>query len=156
MFLPRLLGSIDSFMLEKYTDELLNINQKTKEYGLELTRDEIKEMMTVRERVLQSYGRVELGVEVFKELSEVFCTSPYIENENFALTLNELLEVFHYLKNETDDMIGDSLLISIIKNYYDGTCKGSMEFLKSKLEEFAEQFRRDVNFRIHLLERDEH
>lgn len=155
MFLPRLLGNIDSFMLEKYVDELLGVNQKTKEYGLELTSDEIKGMVIVRKQVLHGYGRVELGVEVIKELSEVFCTSPFMEKENFASTLNELQEVFHYTKNETEDEISDSLLINIMKDCFDDTCKGSMELLKSKLEEFAEHFRNDVQFRRSLLERDE-
>ncbi|WP_099156929.1 DUF6323 family protein [Virgibacillus ndiopensis] len=155
MFLPRLLGSIDHIMQEKYTNELLKVNKKLKEYDLVLTRDEIKNMLIVRNRVLRDYARVELGVEVIKELVEAFCRSPYIANENFASMVNEFQEIFHYLKNETEDEIGDSLLIGIMKDYFDDTCRGSMEFLKSQLEEFAEQFRSDAQFRKSVLERDE-
>ncbi|WP_188456457.1 DUF6323 family protein [Virgibacillus oceani] len=155
MFLPRLLGTMDVFMLEKYIDELLKVNKKTTEYGLILTRDEIKNMILVRDRVLKDHGRVELGVEVIKELSEVFCTSPYVENVNFVPTLNELQEIFHYVKNETEDRISDSLLIGIMKENFDDTCNGSIEMLKSFLEEFQEQFRSDAQFRESVLERDE-
>jgi Family of unknown function (DUF6323) len=155
MFLPRMLSSIDSSIQENFVIELLEMNQKTKEYGLILTPEEIINMMDVRNQALHGYGRVELGIEVTKELVEVFCTSSYINDENYASTLNELHEIFYYLKNETEDKIGDFKLIHIMKDYFDNACGGSLELLKSKLEVFAENFRSDAQLRETLLERDE-
>ncbi|WP_368654973.1 DUF6323 family protein [Ornithinibacillus sp. 4-3] len=155
MFLPKILNSLDSSMLEQYTDEVMVVNQKAKEFGLELTRNEIKSLIISRNKVLQSYGRVELSVEVIKELAEVFCASPYVDNKNYVAILYELQEIFYYLKNETEDKIGDSPLIDIMKDYFDDICNGSLEFLKSRLDEFAERFRNDARFRRSILERDE-
>lgn len=155
MFLPKILHSLDSSMLEKYTDEIVEVNQKAKEFGLVLTRDEIKNIIVSRNQVLHSYGRVELSVEVTKELAEVFCASPYVDDKNYVFTLYELQEIFYYLKNETEDKIGDSQLIGIMKDYFDDNCSGSLELLKSKLDEFAERFRSDTPFRKSFLERDE-
>jgi hypothetical protein len=45
------------------------------------------------------------------------------------------------LRNETEDKIGDFKLISMMKEMFDGECAGSVELLKSRLEEFAENFR---------------
>lgn len=155
MFLAEIFHSLDSVTLEKYTDEIIKINQKAKEFGLVLTRDEIKNIIVSRNQVLHSYGRVELSVEVTKELAEVFCTSPYVDDKNYVSTLYELQEIFYYLKNETEDMIGDFQLIGIMKDYFDDICSGSLELLKSKLEEFAERFRSDTPFRKSFFERDE-
>ncbi|MBO0996019.1 DUF6323 family protein [Bacillus sp. SD088] len=155
MFSPKMLHVLNSSMLDKYTDEIVKVNQKTKEFGLELTRDEIKNIIVARNQVLHSYGRVELSVDVTKELAEVFCSSPYVDNKNYVFTLYELQETFYYLKNETEDKIGDSPLIAVMKNYFDDVCNGSLELLKSKLEEFAERFRNEASFRKSFLERDE-
>ncbi|MFC7441115.1 DUF6323 family protein [Laceyella putida] len=135
--------------------ELLELNQKTKEYGLILTPDQVQNMMAVRNKVLHDYGRVELGIEVTKELIEVFCASPYINDANYASTLNELHEIFYYLRNETEDKIGDFKLIHIMKDYFDNDCAGSLELLKSKLEEFAENFRREALLSESLFEGDD-
>lgn len=155
MFLPKMFHYLDSSMLKKYTDEIAEVNQKAKEFGLGLTRNEIKNIIISRNQVLHSYGRVELNVDVIKELAEVFCASPYVNNENYLSTLYELQEIFYDLKNETEDKIGDSRLIGMMKNYFDGMAMGSLELLKSKLEEFTERFRSDDSFRKSFLERDE-
>lgn len=155
MLSPKLLHSLNSSMLEKYTDDIVEVNKKTKEFGLVLTRNEIKNIIVARNQVLHSYGRVELSVDVIKELAEVFCSSPYIDDKNYVPTLYELQEIFYYLKNETEDKIGDSPLINIMKNYFDDVCNGSLELLKSKLEEFSERFRSDLSFRNSFLEREE-
>ncbi len=144
MFLPRIFNAINIPVQEKYMMEILQLNEKTKGFGLILTPDEIKSMMAARNKVLRDYERVELGFEVTKELIEVFCTSPYIDDGNYVSTLNELHEIFYYLKNETEDKIGDVKLVQIMKEIFDEDCGGSVELLKSKLEEFAENFRRDV------------
>ena len=155
MKLPRLLRSINASMQETFMIELLEVNQKTKEYGLSLTAGEINALMAFRNQVLHNYGRVELGIDVTKHLAEVFCTSAYIDNENYASVLHELHEIFYYVKNETEDGIGDFALIEIMKDYFDNACGGSLELLKSKLEAFAENYRSDALFRESFSERDE-
>lgn len=155
MFSPKKLFSLNASMLEKYTDEIAEVNQKAKKFGLMLSRDEIKNIVVSRNQVLQSYGRVELSVEVIKELAEVFCASPYIDNKNYVTALYELQEIFYYLKNETEDEISDSSLIGLMKDSFDGECNGSLELLKSKLDEFAAHFRSDPSFRDSFLEREE-
>ncbi|RAL24105.1 DUF6323 family protein [Thermoflavimicrobium daqui] len=155
MFLPRILESIDTSISEKYLNELLEMNQITKEHGLVLTPEEVKNMMIVRSQALCSYGRVELDIAMTKELVAVFCTSSYINNDNFATILNELHEIFYYLKNETEDQIGDYKLIHMMKDYFDYDCGGSLELLKSKIEGFIEDFRKGVGLKESLFERDE-
>jgi len=126
---------------EQLMSQLLELNEKTKQFGLTLFPDDIKQLMAARSEALRHYGRLELGIEATKEMIETFAESPFITQENFASTLHELQEIFYDLKNETEDKIGDVKLIGIMKDYFDHECGGSLELLRSKLEEFAAEFR---------------
>ncbi|WP_245632812.1 DUF6323 family protein [Alicyclobacillus kakegawensis] len=94
-------------------------------------------------------------MEATKELIEVFSASPCICQENYISTLNELHEIFYYLKNETEDKIGDFKLIAIMKHYFDNECAGSLKLLRNKLEEFAENFRIQTMHLEYLKEGDD-
>lgn len=124
--------------------ELLELNEKTKEYGLVLTPKEIERMMAARSQILYGYGRVELSIQVTKELIESFSDSSFIQQESYADTLNELHEIFYYLKNETEDRISDRKLLYRMKEMFEDDCEGSLDLLKSRLEEYAEAFRREL------------
>ncbi|QWU13252.1 hypothetical protein SAMN04487895_12213 [Paenibacillus sophorae] len=152
MYLPRLFNSLNVSMQEQCITELLELNEKTKEYGLILTPQDVELMMAARNQVLYSYGRVELSIEVTKALIEVFSASSFINQENYADTLNELHEIFYYLKNETEDKISDMKLLHRMKEVFEEDCEGSLDLLKSRLEEYAEEFRRDLQKNDSLFE----
>lgn len=141
MILSRIFNSMSLAIQEQYMIELLELNEKTKTFGLTLAPDDIKQLMAARNQALHSYGRLELGIEATKEIIEVFSESPYIRQDHYASTLNELHEIFYYFKNETEDKIGDAKLIGIMKDYFDNECAGSLELLRSRLETFAADFR---------------
>ncbi|MEO3944876.1 DUF6323 family protein [Gorillibacterium sp. CAU 1737] len=124
--------------------EVLELNEKTRLYGLVLTPNEVQQLLVARTQVLSSYGRVELSIEITKDLIELFSASPFLEQEDYLDTLNDLHEVFYCLKNETEDKISDRMLLQMMKERYEEDCGGSMDLLKSRLEEYAEQFRRDL------------
>lgn len=135
--------------------ELLSLNEKTKEQGLVLTPDDIKTLVVFRNKVLRDYARVELGIEVLQELIKVFSSSPYMEKDHYVDTLNELQEIFYYLRNETEDKVEDIKLIMKMNDYFNGSCAGSVELLRSKMEELAENFKKDMMCLDSLLEGDE-
>jgi hypothetical protein len=66
MFLSRIFNSLNSSIEELAVVQILELNEKTKEYGLILTPDEVRQMMNTRNQVLNNYGRVELSVHVLK------------------------------------------------------------------------------------------
>ncbi|BFH69744.1 hypothetical protein J27TS7_55770 [Paenibacillus dendritiformis] len=144
MDLSRLFNSMNTSAQEQVMTELLELNEKTKEYGLVLTPQEIERMMAARSQILHGYGRVELSIQVTKELIESFSDSSFIQQESYADTLNELHEIFYYLKNETEDRISDRKLLYRMKEMFEDDCEGSLDLLKSRLEEYAEAFRREL------------
>ncbi|BCG58764.1 DUF6323 family protein [Paenibacillus sp. URB8-2] len=155
MYFPRIFNSLNVSMQVQYMTELLELNEKTKEYGLVLTPKDVELMMAARNEVLHSYGRVELSIEVTKALIEVFSASSFIQQENYADTLNELHEIFYDLKNETEDRISDMKLLHRMKEMFEEDCEGSLGLLKSRLEEYAEEFRRELQKNESLTEGEE-
>lgn len=144
MHLSRIFSSLNLSMQEHDLTELLELNEKTRGYGLVLTPADVQLLMAARSQVLYSYGRVELSIEVTKALIEVFSTSAFIQQENYADTLNDLHEIFYYLKNETEDKISDMRLLHRMKEVFEEDCEGSLDLLRSRLEEYAEAFRRQL------------
>ncbi|AMA51571.1 MULTISPECIES: DUF6323 family protein [Bacillus subtilis group] len=155
MNLSRIFNEIQLSPQSKTMVDLLKLNEKTKEYGLVLKPNDVKNLVVSRNKVLHDHARVELGIEVLKELIEVFSTSPYMDQDNYVETLNELQEIFYYLRNETEDKIGDVKLINQMMDYFNGPCAGSIELLRSKMEELADNFRRDMMRRESLFEGEE-
>jgi hypothetical protein len=49
------------------------------------------------------------------------------------------------MKNETEDRIGDDELVKMMKEYFETSCEGSLELLRGRLTEFAEDFRRKTD-----------
>lgn len=144
MFLSRIFSSLNTSMQEQVVVQILELNEKTKEYGLVLSPEEVRQMILARNQVLHNYGRVELSIQVTKGLIEVFATSPYVHEDDYATLLNELHEIFYYIKNETEDKIGDWRMIEMMRELFDENCGGSLDLLSSKLEEYAEVFRREI------------
>lgn len=139
--LSRIFNSLHFSMQEQAVFQIIELNELTKEHGLMLSPEEVQQILVARNQVLVHYGRVELSIEVTKTLIEQFSASPYICQDNYVFALYELHELFYYLKNETEDKIGDLNLIEMMRECFDEDCGGSLDLLKCKLENDAEAFR---------------
>jgi hypothetical protein len=139
--LSRFFASLSLSAQEQHMLQLLELNGKTKHFGLTLAPGDVKQLMAAKDQALRHYGRLELGIEATKEMIEVFSESPYITQENYVSTLHELHEIFYALKNETEDAVGDFKLIELMKDCFDHECAGSLELLRSRMEEYAAEFR---------------
>jgi len=113
-------------------DELLKTNEDSGKYGLLLSSQDALELIEARNLTIQNYGRVELGIDVVKSIISEFCSSPYINPQDYTMTLYELVDIFYYMKNETADRIGDSELIGLMKIYFNNSCRGSTDLLKNR------------------------
>jgi len=124
--------------------ELRESNEFTIHYGLSLSEQQIAGVAEQRFSALSNTGRIEFGQGIIKKLLRVFCTSPYIIQENYEDTVLELLDLFYYFKNESMDRISDNELIEFMKNRFDGICQGSLEYLGgTSLEELCRNTRYD-------------
>ena len=112
--------------------EIANIkkcNEYTSQYGLALSDNQINNLLERRKETLKEAGRIEFREGIIDKLIKEFCDSPYINQENYATTLYELIEIFYEYKNETMDLITDDELIAFMKKSFDGICQGDLEYL---------------------------
>ncbi len=112
--------------------EIIKCNEKTCRYGLVLSQAEAQELVETRAEALKSFGRIEFAGGIIKKLIEEFCDSPFLSQFNYVATLNDLIETFYYYKNETLDEISDDELLSLMKQYFDQKCYGSIELLQGR------------------------
>ncbi|MFZ7119853.1 MAG: DUF6323 family protein [Eubacteriaceae bacterium] len=134
---------IPSFIIEKSSiNKLICCNELTSRYGLTLSQEDALELVKTHSHSLKNNGRVEFGNKIIEKLIFEFCDSPFISQFNYSSTLNELIEIFYYFKNETLDEISDDELLSLMKDYFDTTCGGSTELLQNReLETLAQNIR---------------
>ncbi|MBO5413921.1 MAG: hypothetical protein J6A29_06595 [Clostridia bacterium] len=112
--------------------EIANIkkcNEYTRQYGLALSDNQISNILERRKDTLKETGRIEFREGIIDKLIKEFCDSPYINQENYAEILYELIEIFYEYKNETMDLITDDELIEFMKKSFDGICQGDLEYL---------------------------
>lgn len=148
-FLPQ------AFLSEIASSEILACNQKTEKYGLMLTAAQVGQILERRKSALMSYGRVELGGGMITKLIEIFCDSPYLNEQNYESIIEELVETFYYFKNEALDTLSDDELLKLMREYFDGYCGGSLELLQqSALEELTRNIRYGEEDYEQLTERD--
>lgn len=129
---------------ELVINNLLKCNSFLEKYNLYLTKEDVKIILSNRNEILKSNGRIEFGKPIVEELIKEFCDSLYLSNDNFVQTISELLDIFYYYKNETKGLVTDDELIKFMKKYFDGDAYGDLEILR---DIYMEKMRKNVLFK---------
>lgn len=138
--------TIQNMKKKQLAMEIKKCNEVTMRYGVTLSDTQIENLINKRFESLKNTGRIEFGDGILKELIEAFCDSPYIIQENYEETLEELQDIFYFFKGEAMDQIADDELIEFMKEYFNGECQGSIEYLSgTNLEELCRDTRYGLN-----------
>lgn len=138
--------TIQNMKKKQLAMEIKKCNEVTMKYGVTLSDTQIENLINKRFESLKNTGRIEFGDGILKELIEAFCDSPYIIQENYEETLEELQDIFYFFKGEAMDQIADDELIEFMKEYFNGECQGSIEYLSgTNLEELCRNTRYGLN-----------
>lgn len=149
-----LMSISNSIITKQAILEIQQINERTLEYGLKLSEKDIKVILETRSEALVSNGRVEFGGGIITKIISSFCDSPYIMQNNYVETIDDLIETFYYYKNETMEEISDDELIEFMKEYFDNRCQGDLELLRYKyLDKIAHNIKYGI---VDYLNMDEH
>ena len=135
-----ILKSLNSNLQITQENEILDLNEKSQIYGLTLNKEDVKEIINSRDNTLKNYGRIELDIGITKMIIENLYKSQYTDKDDYVYAINDLHEVFYYLKNETLDQISDIEIIYIIDEVYNN-CSGRIDIVQEKCEEFAKSYR---------------
>ena len=127
---------------KKELGTLIACNEKTQRFCLCLTEEQARELVICRNNSLKKYQRVEFGSGILDKLIYVFCDSAYIDNNNYAESMQKLQDVFYAFKNETQDKVTDDEILNFMKEQFDGICCGDIEYLGGTcLERFSRAVR---------------
>ena len=122
--------------------DIFKFNQMTAPYGLSLTTQDALDLARTHEEALKRNGRIEFTSGTMQKLIRAFCSSPFITQNNYAETLNDLVEIFYYFKNESEDELSDDELILLMRKYFNENCRGAIELLQAReLETLAHNIR---------------
>ncbi len=94
-----ILSSIQNEYITVAKNELLKINEKSPAYGLILTEEDVEEIIKSRGYSLKTYGRIDLNMDVTKKLINKIYTYQYTDKDDYVETINDLQDIFYYLKN---------------------------------------------------------
>lgn len=98
-------------------------------YGLRLTASQQAALAARQQRALAQTGRILLEGGVLQRLVYAFCDSPFIQPEDWAETLGELIDTFYEYKNESGDALSDDELVEWMARLFDGPAQGSLDYL---------------------------
>ena len=101
----------------------------SRHYGLSLGYSQMQELEEGRYRALADYGRIEFGEGILQDLVQMFCDSPYITQENYAVVLAEFQDIFYYFKSESMDSLTDEELLEVMRALFNGKAQGSTAYL---------------------------
>ena len=121
-------------------NQILEINDKSVDYGLVLSPKDVEEVIKSRKDSLKTYGRIDLNMDITEKIMEILYTSQYTDKDDYPELINDLQDIFYYLKNETLDEISDNEILDKISEFYEKT-SGRIDNVQNLAEKFANDYR---------------
>lgn len=132
------------FSEKNQLQKVMETNKKTEQFGLELSQEDAKLLVEARGEELRTQKRVEFGEGILPKIIFAFCDSSYLSQDNYVETVVRLQEIFYLFKNESMDLLTDDELLEFMREQYEQTCFGDLDYLESTcLESFAREVRAD-------------
>lgn len=135
-----ILSSLQNQDIAIAKNEILKINEESSAYGLILTPNDVEDIIKSRGYTLKTYGRIDLNMDVTKKLINKIYKSQYTDKDDYVETINDLQDIFYYLKNETLDKISDDEIIDLISEFYEET-SGRIDNIQNLVEKYALDFK---------------
>lgn len=110
--------------------KVMEMNRLTEKYGLVLSEQDAKLIVSERVNALREQRRVEFGGGIVPRIIEEFCDSDFIDQSNYAETTIRLQEIFYLYKNEMQDEISDDELLHLMKEQFETICFGDLDYLE--------------------------
>lgn len=121
--------SLDVCNKEAIKNNIIVLNDKTKEFGLTLTEEQIENLIDIRKYALADNSLLELGSNILEDIILEFYTSPYISKIDYDETLYELVNIYYTLRELFNYHIPDAYIIKLMHEHFDDDAYGSTELL---------------------------
>ena len=111
-------------------NNLINMNEITKDKNLVLSKEEILMLIENKNNTLKDIGRIEVGKSIIDDIVYAFYDSEYIDSDNYFEIINELINIFYMYQDKISDYLIDTEIIEYLRNSFD-ELGGSLELLGS-------------------------
>ena len=118
-------------ILKQKTD-ILNLNEKSMEYGLFLNESDVEMLVQVGKDTVSIQDRLEFGESATVKIIEKFMKSTYISQTDYADALAALIDIFYNAKEESLDLLTDDEIIDIMYNFFENESGGSLDVLQGR------------------------
>ena len=108
-------GMLSEVHTKYVAGQLISLNSYTEKHGIVLSAADCKDIAECRSDLLIRSERIEVGVGAVQRIIEAFCDSGYVDQRSFAGIVEELLECFYAIKNETLDKASDDDVLSFLE-----------------------------------------
>ena len=123
-------------------EKVLECNNKSIKFGLVLSEEETNRLILSHKASLADNQRVEFGEGILPKIIHYFCASQYINQDNYADSLEQLQEIFYIYKNETEDRLTDDELLDFMSRQFEEVCFGDFDYLSGTcLDRYARVIR---------------
>ena len=111
-------------------NNLINMNEITKDKNLILSNEEILMLIENKNNTLKDIGRIEVGKSIIDGIVYAFYDSEYIDSDNYFETIYEIINIFYMFQDKFSDYLIDTEIIEYLRNSFD-ELGGSLELLGS-------------------------
>ena len=127
---------------ERQLGGIVAANNETARFGLSLSEQEAKLILSEQRHTLKEQRRIEFGEGIAPKIIHEFCDSAFIDQNNYVETIIRLQEIFYLYKNEMLDEITDDELLHFMKEQFEEICFGDLDYLEGTcLNNFSQAIR---------------
>ena len=113
-------------------ESLAVLNSRTNEYGVVLTVKQVNRLAEAVKGALRESDRVEIGAGILPVLADEFSRSIFVNQDNYAMLLEELVYIFFQVKTAVCDRISDNELVRLLRDYYENKAMGSVDIMRER------------------------
>ena len=129
--------------------QLMELNADIEENGIVLSESDCKDIAEFRHDVLVRTERIDVGLGIVGRIVKEFSDSGYVDQHSFRQIVEDLLECFYTIKNETEDKASDDQVMEFLHYLFEDVVGGDTERLydAEEMDSFIAQMRGDITFR---------
>ena len=129
--------------------QLMALNDDIVENGIVLSEEDCKDIAEFRHEALVESDRVEVGLGIVGRIVREFSDSGYVDQRNFRQIVEDLLECFYTLKNETEDKATDDQVMEFLHYLFEEAVGGDTSKLydAEAFDNFVSLMRGDLRYR---------
>ena len=126
------------------------LNDEIAEHGIVLSAEDCKDIAEFRHEALMESDRIEAGLGIAGRIVREFADSGYVDKTNFRQVVEDLIECFYTLKNETEEKATDDQVMEFLHYLFEVAVGGDTARLyeAEAMDAFVSQMRGDKRFDV--------